>query len=113
MDSLGIDIARTKFDVALLIGERARHNTFSNTEAGFEQFLVWLARHRLNPDAPMHACMEATGNWGLDLAAFLHSRQIQVSIVNLGRTFWFDPARIEAYGAGPFSSNYWVPRASS
>ena len=49
MDILGIDISKAKFDVALLIGERVRHSSFSNTEAGFEQFLVWLARHRLTP----------------------------------------------------------------
>ena len=97
MDILGIDIARAKFDVALLIGNRVRHSSFSNTEAGFEQLLVWLARHRPDPDAPLHACMEATGNWGLDLAAFLHSKQVRVSVVN--------PARIKAYGDSELARN--------
>ncbi len=82
MDILGIDISRAKFDAALLIGERIRHAAFSNTEAGFEQLLVWLARHRPDQAAPLHACMEATGNWGLDLAAFLHGRSMRVSVVN-------------------------------
>ena len=45
MDIVGIDIAKAKFDAALLIGQRVRHAAFSNTEAGFEQFLTWLAKH--------------------------------------------------------------------
>jgi len=52
-DIPGIDVARTKFDVALLIGNRVLHSTFSNTEAGFEQLLIWLARHR--PDQRLWA----------------------------------------------------------
>ena len=56
MDIVGIDIAKAKFDTALLVGERVRHAAFSNTEAGFEQFLTWLAKHRPDPAAPLHAC---------------------------------------------------------
>lgn len=97
MDIIGIDIAKAKFDVALVIGERIKHAAFSNTEAGFEQLLTWLAKHRPDPEAPLHACMEATGNWGLDLAAFLHSRSIRVSIVN--------PARIKAFGESELARN--------
>ena len=41
--------------------------------------------------------MEATGNWGLDLAAFLHGRGVRVSVVN--------PARIKAYGASELARN--------
>jgi len=97
MDIVGIDISKAKFDAALLVGERVRHGAFSNTEAGFEQFLAWLARHRPDPAAPLHACMEATGNWGLDLAAFLHGRGVRVSVVN--------PARVKAYGASELARN--------
>ena len=97
MDIVGVDISKAKFDAALLIGEHVRHATFSNTEAGFEQFLAWLARHRPDPASPLHACMEATGNWGLDLAAFLHGRGVRVSVVN--------PARIKAYGASELARN--------
>jgi len=97
MDIVGIDISKAKFDAALLVGERVRHGVFSNTEAGFEQFLAWLARHRPDPAIPLHACMEATGNWGLDLAAFLHGRGVRVSVVN--------PARVKAYGASELARN--------
>jgi len=41
--------------------------------------------------------MEATGNWGLDLAAFLHGRAVRVSVVN--------PARVKAYGASELARN--------
>jgi len=98
MDILGI--ARAQFDVALLIGalligERARHSTVSNTQAGFEPLLVWLARHRRTPDAPRtHPCTPAwkppaIGAWTWQPVCTAGN---QVSIVNLGRTFWFGPA---------------------
>ncbi|WP_159718919.1 IS110 family transposase [Geminicoccus flavidas] len=89
--------SKAKFDAALLVGERVRQSTFSNTEAGFEQFLGWLMRHRADPSKPLHACMEATGNWGLDLAGFLYAHDVQISIVN--------PARIKAYGASELVRN--------
>ena len=64
MDIIGIDISKAKFDATLLVGERIRHVALSNTEAGFDQLLAWLARHRPDPAVPLHACMEATGNYG-------------------------------------------------
>lgn len=97
MDIVGIDIAKAKFDVALLIGERVRQAVFANGEAGFQQFLAWLARHRPDPSLPLHACMEATGNWGLDLADALHAHGVRVSIVN--------PARVKAHGASELIRN--------
>ena len=97
MDILGIDISKAKFDAALLMGERIRHAVFSNTEAGFEQLLAWLARHRPDPTVPLHACMEATGNYGLDLADFLCGRGLRVNIVN--------PARIKAFAASELVRN--------
>ena len=97
MDILGIDIRKTKFDAALLVGERTRHAGFPNTEAGFEQLLAWVARHRPDPAAPLHACMEATGNYGLDPADFLCGRGLRVSIVN--------PARIKAFAASELARN--------
>jgi transposase len=80
-----------------LIDMRARHAVFSNMEAGFRQLLAWLARHRPDPTAPLHACLEATGNWGLDLADFLHGQGVRVSVVN--------PARIKAFGESELARN--------
>jgi len=97
MDIIGIDISKAKFDIALLTGKRTRHAVFSNTEAGFSQVLTWVVRHRSDRNAPLHACMEATGNWGLDLADFLHGRGVRVSIVN--------PVRIKAFGQSELARN--------
>jgi len=97
MDIVGIDISKAKFDAALLLGERVRHAVFSNTEAGFGQLLAWLAKHRPDPAVPLHACVEATGNWGLELADFLHAQGVRVSIIN--------PARIKAYGDSELARN--------
>jgi transposase len=74
-----------------------RQTAFANTEAGFQQFLAWLAKHRPDPSQPLHACMEATGNWGLDLADTLQASGVCVSIVN--------PARVKAYGESELARN--------
>ena len=97
MDILGIDVCKQRFDVALLLGERCRQSVFANTETGFAELLNWLGQHRPTPDAPLHACMEATGNWGLDLAEVLHGAGMQVSIVN--------PSRVKAYGQSELARN--------
>lgn len=98
MDVLGIDISKRTFDAALLLAPgRTRQASFANTEAGFAELLGWLAAHRRGPDAPLRACMEATGNYGLDLAAFLHGAGITVSVVN--------PARIKAFGQSELLRN--------
>jgi transposase len=83
---LGIDIAKRKFDVALLIGESKRHKVFDNDEGGFAALMDWLGEQA----GSLHACMEATGGLGDDLALFLHERGVTVSIVN--------PLRIKAFG---------------
>lgn len=98
MDVLGIDISKRTFDAALLPAPgRTRRASFANTEAGFGQLLDWLGTHRGDPGAPLHACMEATGNYGLDLAAFLHGAGVRVSVVN--------PARIKAFGQSELIRN--------
>jgi transposase len=91
MNIVGIDVAKARFDAALLVGERVRQSTFSNTETGFEELIGWRMRHRTGPSQPLHACLEARGNWGLDLADHLYAHNVQVGIVN--------PARIKADGA--------------
>ncbi len=97
MDILGIDISKRRFDVALIHLERVRQTAFPNTEAGFKELFAWLAKHRPFPDARLHACMEATGNWGLDLAEVLHGAGVRVSIVN--------PARVKAHGQSELARN--------
>ena len=42
MDILGIDISKSKFDVALLRGDEYRLATFDNDSAGFIALRKWL-----------------------------------------------------------------------
>lgn len=98
MDILGIDIAKAKFDACLdKGGTKLCHAQFSNTQAGFDQLNSWLTRHRANPGDPVRACMEATGNLGLDLALFPNEAGHQVSIVN--------PAQIKSFAQANLSRN--------
>lgn len=77
---LGIDIAKAKCQVALLLADgKVRHKTFTNGAAGFQQLAEWLRRHALTG---VHACLEATGAYGDALAAWLHDAGHRVSVVN-------------------------------
>lgn len=83
---LGIDIAKAKFDVALLREGKLRHKVFPNSAPGFKALSAWLAKQQ----APrVHACLEATGAYGEALACYLADAGHTVSLVN--------PARIKAY----------------
>ncbi|WP_423856138.1 IS110 family transposase [Acidithiobacillus ferrianus] len=85
---VGIDVAKTKFDVALLNAEgKYCSKVFPNTPVGHQQFLEWLTRHDAQE---AHLCMETTGVYGRDLARFLAQQQILISVVN--------PAQIHAFG---------------
>jgi transposase len=84
---LGIDIAKAKFQVALLLPEgKLRHKSCPNTLTGFRQLAEWLTRQDV---AHVHACLEATGTYGEALATWLHDAGHVVSVVN--------PAIIHAY----------------
>ena len=39
---LGVDIAKRKFDVALLINGKLKHKVFTNNQEGFELLMAWL-----------------------------------------------------------------------
>jgi transposase len=83
---LGIDIAKQKFDAALLVGGRTKHKVCKNSTEGFETLRLWLEKQEVGK---AHACLEATGNYGEDLAIYLHEAGHIVSIVN--------PARIKGF----------------
>jgi transposase len=84
---LGIDIAKQKFDVALLVDGKTKHKTCKNSVEGFETLMIWLEKQGIQK---VHACLEATGNYGEELAIYLHEAGHIVSIVN--------PARIKGFG---------------
>ena len=83
---LGIDISKQKFDAALLIDGKTKHKTCKNSTEGFETLMIWLEKQGIQK---VHACLEATGNYGEDLAISLHDAGHIVSIVN--------PARIKGF----------------
>ena len=77
---LGIDIAKAKFQVALLLPDgKLRHKTCLNTRAGFQQLADWLERQQVTR---VHACLEATGTYGDALATWLYDAGHVVSVVN-------------------------------
>jgi len=83
---LGIDISKQKFDAALLIGGKLKHKSCKNNTEGFETLSQWLRKQRMGC---LHACLEATGSYGDELALYLHDSGHTVSIVN--------PARIKGF----------------
>ena len=83
---LGIDIAKQKFDVALLADGKTKHKACRNSVEGFEILTIWLEKQGIKK---VHACLEATGTYGEDLAIYLHKTGHTVSIVN--------PARIKGF----------------
>lgn len=94
MDILGIDIAKRTFDVALLRGSKLRHKQFANNTEGFKLLDIWLSKQNVTT---VHACMEATGTYGEQLAEHLHNAGHIVSVVN--------PACIKAFAQTELQRN--------
>jgi transposase len=84
---LGIDISKETFDAALMINGECHHIVFGNHPVGFGRLRNWLVAKKAGQ---IHACMEATGQYGDALAEFLYREGHQVSVVN--------PLRIKRYG---------------
>ena len=91
---LGIDISKEKLDCALLIGLAVHRKTFGNDPKGFAELDQWLAQL---PAQNLHACLEATGRYGLPLCLHLAGAQRRVSVVN--------PALIKAHGRSRLNRN--------
>ena len=83
---LGIDIAKQRVAVALLVDGKVKNKSFRNAPEGFEDLALWLGKLDIRQ---VHACLEATGNYGEALAIYLYEANHTVSIVN--------PARIKGF----------------
>lgn len=85
---LGIDIAKQRVEVALLVEGKGKikNKSFKNAPDGFESLALWLRKLGIER---VQTCMEATGNYGEDLAIYLHEAGHTVSVVN--------PARIKGF----------------
>ena len=84
--TLGIDVSKQKFDVALLRENKLKHKKFSNNLKGHDALLAWLQQQNASN---VHVCMEATGIYGEALAEHLSDAGLAVSIVN--------PARVKGF----------------
>ncbi|MGD0916134.1 MAG: transposase [Thermodesulfobacteriota bacterium] len=76
---LGIDIAKQRIEVALLVGGKVKNKTFKNTTEGFDTLAFWLRKLGI---VQVQAYLKATGNYGEDLGIYLHETGHHVSIVN-------------------------------
>lgn len=91
--TIGVDIAKKKFDVAGFYNDKYKHKTFSNDLTGFAEFTSWFGK--LYGDMKPLICMESTGIYSLPLADFLVSKGYHVSLVN--------PAKIHAFAKSQLS----------
>ena len=90
---LGLDISKLKFNVCLInTTGKLRHKLFPNTSSGFEQLRDWLSQQGVEH---LHACLEATGTYGEQLALFLHEAGQRVSVIN--------PAAVKAFAQSRLS----------
>jgi len=49
---LGIDVAKQKFDAALLVDGKTKHKTCKNSAEGFEALTLWLEKQGLKRSMP-------------------------------------------------------------
>ena len=91
---LGIDVSKDKLDVVLLHADRQDHKVFDNHAVGHKRLQSWLIGQKAGQ---VHACLEATGQYGEEIAEHLHACGHQVSVVN--------PARIKRYGESKLHRN--------
>lgn len=87
---LGIDVAKKSYQVALANRddpETTLDRNFENNTKGHRALLAWLSKH--GTPSQIHACMEATGPCGDELALFLDK--------HLGAFSLEQPRRIKGY----------------
>lgn len=88
---LGIDVSKSKLDVALLLNGKVKSKVVPNTPAGHQVLLEWIGKSKASVDV-LHVCMEATGVYHEAVATTLHAERFKVSVVN--------PACIKGFGHG-------------
>lgn len=91
---LGIDVSKETLDVLLLKEEARAYANFTNNAVGFSKLTHWLISQGTGQ---VHACLEATGQYGDGIAEYLYQAGHAVSVVN--------PARIKRYGDSKLHRN--------
>lgn len=103
--TVGIDVAKAKFDVAVLEldGEKETYhvNQFENNKGGYHKASRWLkkrgAKRSKNEGERTNVCIEATGRYGDALAEAFLKKGYRVSVVN--------PVRVKSYGESRLKRN--------
>jgi transposase len=88
---LGIDVSKDTLDLVLV---QRLHRKVINELGGFQQIQQWLVSQHVDQ---VHACLEATGQYGDGVAEYLYEMKHFVSVVN--------PARIKRYGESKLHRN--------
>jgi len=91
---LGIDVSKDTLDVVLWAEQGGRHQIFSNNPDDFVRLSHWLDKQKAGL---VHACLEATGQYGEGVAEYLYAAGHAVSVVN--------PLRIKRYGESRLHRN--------
>ena len=91
---LGIDVAKATLDVAWMNSNQKAFHQFENSLNGYKQLDTWV---RKQGGDHTHVCLEATGQYGDGVAAFMFQQGHAVSVVN--------PARIKYYGNSKLRRN--------
>lgn len=93
---VGIDVAKRKLDIALLVNGKIKSKVVENTPAGHALLQHWLVEHGA-PQIDTHICLEATGPYSEPVTTALVEAGWPVSIVN--------PARIKGFAQGELARN--------
>jgi transposase len=91
---LGIDVSKDALDLILQVEGGKFHKVISNNLEGYKKLYRWLRSEHIDH---LHACLEATGQYGDEVAEYLYLQGYDVSVVN--------PARIKRYGESKLHRN--------
>lgn len=86
---VGVDVAKDKIDVRLVLPAKSLTGTFANTHSGLARLIAWLTKCGVSPTGT-RVCLEATGVYSRLPCAILHEKGFTVHLVT--------PARIAAHG---------------
>lgn len=90
---LGIDVAKSKLDCALLLQpDKSRSKVVANERAGYETLCTWLRRQGVSQLSEVHVILEATGPYHEQAALWLVQAGARVSVVN--------PAQVKDFARG-------------
>lgn len=84
LQSIGVDIAKEKFDVCFKESKKGRNvvkgtKSFNNSSKGFKEFQHWYTK-RKKEGSSLVFVMEATGVYYEELAYFLHSQNEEIYV---------------------------------